>query len=334
MAIISTTSAINEPSDVSAARRAAERLAQRADFDETRTGQVALVVTELATNIIKHAGHGAILITPCYTDTERGIEVLAIDSSHGFSSVQDSMVDGRSTAGSLGNGLGAVRRLSDTFEIFSQPSKGTVAMSRLWSRPPAAAESEFALGALNVAKAGEDTSGDTWYAKVGRHYAAVIVADGLGHGLLAAEASAAAVDAFQRDPHRSPSLTLEDVHRSLRATRGAAVAIATIEFGRDIALFAGLGNIIASIVVDDKRRNLVSHNGIAGHNAHRFQEFSYPMPRNASMVLHSDGLGSHWDPRDYPGLWVRDPSLVAGVLYRDFTRNRDDVTIVVGRRGR
>jgi hypothetical protein len=159
-----------------------------------------------------------------------------------------------------------------------------------------------------------------------------MVADGLGHGLLAAEAAAAAVDVFVRDPLRTPSLTLEEMHRALRPTRGAAVAVAAIEFERDLAVFAGLGNIVGSIVVDHTRRNLVSHNGTAGHAARRMHEYSYPMTPESTLVLHSDGLRTDWNPADYSELWTSDPSVIAGVLYRDFTRGRDDVTVVVGKR--
>jgi hypothetical protein len=190
----------------------------------------------------------------------------------------------------------------------------------------------IAFGAINIAKPGEETCGDGWAVEIGRHHAAVMVADGLGHGLLAAEAAAAAVDVFVRDPLRTPSLALEEMHRALRPTRGAAIAVAAIEFERDTAVFAGLGNIVGSIIIDNTRRNLVSNNGTAGHAARRMQEYSYPMEPHSTLVLHSDGLGTNWNPADYPDLWTSDPSIVAGVLYRDFTRGRDDVTVVVGRR--
>ncbi|HET7217784.1 MAG TPA: ATP-binding protein [Vicinamibacterales bacterium] len=333
MAMTSVSIAVNAPPDAAAARRAAEDAARRSHFDVTRTGQVAIVVTELATNILKHAQHGEILVTPCRNDAHRGLEVLAIDRAPGIADLGAALVDGRSTAGTLGQGLGAIRRLANDFDIFTQPGKGTVALARVWARHDAAIGAQaLTIGAVNVAKPGEEACGDAWSARIGPHYATLMVADGLGHGLLAAEASAAAIGTFERDPLRSPSLTLDDVHLALRSTRGAAVAIAAIEFGRDIVAYAGLGNIAASLVVDQSRRSLVSHNGTAGHVARKLQEFSYPMPPAASLVIHSDGLGSHWNPADYSGLWSRDPAVAAGVLYRDFTRRRDDVTVVVGRR--
>ena len=95
--------------------------------------------------------------------------------------------------------------------------------------------------------------------------------------------------------------------------------------------YAGLGNIAGAIVGDAPVRHMVSHNGTAGHEARKFEEFTYPWPEGALVVVHSDGLATHWDLGRYPGLMQREPSLVAGVLYRDFSRRRDDVTVVVVR---
>ena len=325
---------VSDASGAAAARRSAEGMASRLGFDSTRTGQLAIVVMELATNIVKHAKQGEILLAAC-GDGVRGIEILALDKGKGVVNVEQSLVDGRSTAGSLGHGLGAIRRMADAFEIYSQPAKGTAALARLWPKHTGTRDAEsFSLGVVNVAKSGESVCGDAWSAKVVPHAASILVADGLGHGLLAAEASSAAVSEFERDPLRAPSRGLEDVHRALRPTRGAAVAIAGLDFERDVARFAGVGNIAGAIIDGETRRSLVSHNGTAGHIARHLHEFSYPLVRSSVLVMHSDGLGSSWNAADYAGLWNRDPALVAGVLYRDFTRHRDDVTVLVGRRNR
>ena len=63
----------------------------------------------------------------------------------------------------------------------------------------------------------------------------------------------------------------------------------------------------------------------------RVQEFTYPWPPGAILVLHSDGLLSHWTLDRHPGLAARHPMLLAGILYRDFRRGRDDTTVVVAR---
>jgi hypothetical protein len=93
-----------------------------------------------------------------------------------------------------------------------------------------------------------------------------------------------------------------------------------------------LGNIAGSIVTDDApRRQMVSHNGTAGHQGRRIQEFTYPWSRTSLLILHSDGVSTHWSLEKYPALTLRRPSLVAGVLFRDFGRGRDDASVVVVR---
>ncbi|HEY7497475.1 MAG TPA: ATP-binding SpoIIE family protein phosphatase [Vicinamibacterales bacterium] len=325
---------VEDSSHVAAARRGAVWAAERAGFDETRAGQVAIVATELATNILKHAGRGEMLVSDCGAGAARGLEILALDAGPGLPHLDRSIRDGHSTTGSLGLGLGAVSRLSDAFDVFSLPGKGSVVLARLRARPGEAHAGAFAIAGISVALAGEEACGDDWVADVGRHRTSVLVADGLGHGLLAADAAAAAVREFSRDPHRSPAAMLEDLHNALRATRGAALGVAHIDLEKDLVTFAGLGNIGGAIVANGSRKNLTTHNGIAGYSARHVQEFGYPLPREAVIVLNSDGLGSHWSPADYPGLWVKDPALIAGAIYRDFTRRRDDATVVVGTRRR
>jgi anti-sigma regulatory factor (Ser/Thr protein kinase) len=323
---------VRDPSHVAAARRGVIRLAESIGFDQNRAGQAALVATELATNILKHAKDGEVLATECRHGHHRGVEILAVDLGPGLADLSVAIRDGHSTTGSLGQGLGAVRRASDHFEVFSQPSRGTAALSRLWDTTrTSVTHSGFIIGGVSVAKAGEELCGDAWSVDIGHARASLILADGLGHGLLASEAAAAAVEAFARQPGRQPSVVLEDVHLALRPTRGAAVGICTISLGGDGLQFAGLGNIAGAIVVENARRNFVSHNGTAGHTARHMHEFNYELPAGAAVVMHSDGLGSQWNPADYPGLWTHDPSLIAGVLYRDFTRRRDDVTVIVSR---
>jgi hypothetical protein len=159
----------------------------------------------------------------------------------------------------------------------------------------------------------------------------VLVVDGLGHGTEAAVAANAAVSQFQDSSTEPPADILAAVHRAMRHTRGGAVAVARIEWESATVTFAGLGNIAGAIIgVTGEARRLVSHNGIAGHNARRVQSFDYPCP-DGVLIMHSDGVGTRWSMDDYPGLVNAHPMLIAGVLYRDYTRGRDDATVVVAR---
>lgn len=326
---------VNDVSLVAEPRRAAQWLASRLEFPEERVGRTALVVSELGTNLAKHARGGEMLMRPLTAEDgdAEGLEIVALDKGPGIPDVALSQRDGYSTSGTLGHGLGAVRRQADWVEIYTQPN-GTAIAARLWrQRPPrAGAGARVEIGAVHVSKTGEEVCGDAWSWRMRDSRLAVFIADGLGHGLPAHEAAEAAVRVFTGAHESPPARLVEDVHQALKPTRGAAVASLSIDLERAVAAFSGLGNITATIVLaNGSRHNMVSHNGTAGHTAARIQEFMYPVPRNAIVVMCSDGMSSHWDFNRYPGLATRSASVIAGVLYRDFSRRRDDVTVVVVR---
>jgi serine phosphatase RsbU (regulator of sigma subunit) len=158
-----------------------------------------------------------------------------------------------------------------------------------------------------------------------------MVVDGLGHGPLAANAAQEALRIFSSHQNFSPAQIIEATHHTLRATRGAAVAVAAINQAQQQIQYCGVGNIAGTILSTTGSRSLVSHNGIVGHELRRVQEFTYPWPENALLVMHSDGLMSRWNLAAYPGLSTRHPSIISGVLYRDFNRGYDDVTVVVAK---
>jgi anti-sigma regulatory factor (Ser/Thr protein kinase) len=323
---------VTEPSEIAEPRRVVLWLASHLDFPEERAGRAALVLSELATNLVKHARGGEILLRALARDADGpGMEILAIDKGPGMTNVVESSRDGHSTAGSLGHGLGAISRQADWSDIYTD-STGTVIAARVFSQPPPRASTlpAYEVAGVQVAKAGEIACGDAWAFRIRPERLAIFVADGLGHGLPAFEAAQAAIQTFDAVSESPPRRVIEDVHAALRATRGAAVASLAVDLERGAAMFAGLGNISGTVLLPTGRRHsMVSHNGTAGHNATRVQEFSYPVPPGASIVLASDGLSTHWDLAPYPGLRRRSASVIAGVLYRDFSRRRDDVSVVV-----
>ena len=322
---------VEDVSQVASARRLAIGLAQGLDFDETTAGRAALVATELATNLVKHARDGQMLLSAVQWAERPAVEILALDRGPGMSSVERCFEDGYSTAGSPGTGLGAVRRLAVGLDVDSRP-EGTVVLARITaSRAGVPSGGGVITSGISVPCPGEDRSGDAWdhERRADRH--TFLVVDGLGHGPDAARTAEACVDAFRARPGLAPAARVEALHAALRATRGAAVAVVEIDPGRRIVRFAGLGNITASIHGDGAVRHLVSHHGTAGHVARTIGEYTYPWPARALLIVHSDGLASLRYLERYPGLLARDPGIVAGVLYRDFGRRRDDATVLVAR---
>ncbi|RUT09707.1 TorS-related protein [Dulcicalothrix desertica PCC 7102] len=323
---------ITESSQTGEARRAAIALATRLGFEETQRGKVGIVVTEIANNLVQHAEGGVLLLRVLKQDLAVGIEVLSLDKGSGMVNVDECLQDGFSTAGTSGNGMGAIRRLSNLFEIYSIPNQGTALLAHLWSNSATkSAEKTLEIGVICLPKRGEDVSGDTWACEVVNRRSLLLVVDGLGHGPVAASAAILAVRIFTDDLYRSPGAYVEAAHAALRSTRGAVLAIAEIDFEQQSVRFAGIGNIAATIFSFTEHRNLLSHNGTVGHEIGKIQEFSYPWFENGLLIMHSDGLSAKWRLSSYPGLSQKHPSLIAGVLYRDFNRERDDVTVLVAK---
>jgi anti-sigma regulatory factor (Ser/Thr protein kinase) len=315
------------------ARRKALALASLMDFGELRRGQLAIVVTEAAANIAAHAERGELLLVPWRFRDDAGIDVLALDNGKGIADVGQSLEDGYSTAGSAGQGLGAISRLANALQIYSASGIGTALLARVVRESSTADQSasDYAVGAVSLAVSGETQCGDAWSVDFTPNRSIYIVADGLGHGPFAAEAAREAVRVFQEGPHLSPVRILTDAHLALAKTRGAAVAIAEILHDKAVVNYAGVGNISGSIYDGRKTRSMVSMNGTLGHSIGRMQDFSYSWEKSSSLIMHSDGLATRWNMDQYPGLAGRHPALLAGVLYRDFCRKRDDVTILISR---
>jgi len=322
---------ITDTSQIGEARRAATRLAEDLQFNATDAGRVSIIATELATNLVRHATTGgSILMLAQESAGEKHLEITAIDSGPGMADVQRCLQDGFSTAGTPGNGLGAVRRLADQMDLLSSPT-GTAIWCRIAAQAPAQKHTErsFAFGAVCVPAPMEILCGDAWRIERAPGRASILVADGLGHGPSAFEAAEAVAGIFDKNPFDSPRSLIEAAHSAISGTRGAAVAIANIDLQAGKLIYAGVGNISGSLLTAGASRGLFSHNGIVGHQVRKVQEFEYPFDAQSMLIMHSDGLQTRWSLEKYPGLARRHPAVIAGVLYRDFKRGKDDATVIV-----
>ncbi len=320
---------VTERSQVSAARLEARSLTIQLGFSEEDTYRTGLVVTELATNLVKHTtAGGELLLRAIDGDPPAQIELLAVDRGPGIVDLGRALRDGVSSGTSPGTGLGAIQRLADTFDIHSSPA-GTAIFARVRAGRHPGAASAFEIGAVSVPMQGELVCGDLWRGTATGDELTVVVADGLGHGPSAYEAALAVLQSF--DSALEPRAAVERVHAAVRHTRGAAGAVAKVARGARTLTFAGLGNVSGLVQGTASRHQMVSINGTLGHHAPTFRAYSYPWSAESLLVMFSDGLGSHWDLTRYPGLTSRHPALVAAVLYRDFSRQRDDVTVVVAK---
>ncbi len=323
---------VSEQSQTGEARRAAAAFAEELQMSETQRGDIALVATEMATNLVKHAGRGHILFRALEQTGQAGLQITSVDRGPGIADVGRALSDGPLASGSLGSGLGTIRRVPDFFDLYSVPGAGTVVSAEFWHRTKHSGTSwPIRVGVVSEPIRGEEVCGDGWYVRNSENGALLMVVDGLGHGILASEAAREAEGAIASSKAASLTEILTDVHDALKKTRGAALALAKIDIEKGLLTFAGVGNIGAAIVAKGSGRGLASHNGTVGHQMQRVQEFTYPWNPDSILVMHSDGLVSRWDLERYPGVWNKPASVIAALLHRDFNRGRDDVTVLVAK---
>ncbi|WP_320777392.1 SpoIIE family protein phosphatase [Streptomyces sp. CRN 30] len=338
---------VHDSTRVRDARVAAEHASAAAGLDGSRTAAASLVATELATNLLRHAAGGRVLVEvvppPVLVagqDAAPVVQIAAVDHGPGIADVAAAFDDGFSTADSLGAGLGTCRRAADDFALHSVVGRGTVALARIGAPVPAAAPGGRSLtagvraGGVNVPFGGAEYSGDAWGWVAAEDRVTLMLADGLGHGPEAARASTAAVDALRGAAGLGPGETLRLLHGALSGTRGAAVAVAQVDLRAGRLRFAGVGDIGARLCAAGKWRALVSRPGIVGvHRPGTLREEEADWADDRLLVLHSDGLPSRWTPPPEACRPAVDPAVTAAVTVRDAVSSarpvRDDTTVAV-----
>jgi len=322
---LSTSVPITDGTSVGEARRAGMTTAERLGFSETRCGEFALLASEVSRNVLVHGGGGQTIIQGRKNGSGPVAQILALDKGPGIRDVAKAMGDGYSTAGTMGAGLGAMKRIADSLEIFSG-ERGTVVFMEVGEKKE---QGELQLTGLAVPYPGEFLCGDAWSRVQQRHRTLIMLVDGLGHGRDAAVAANEAISTFHKHAERGPAQILSYVHDALKKTRGAAAAIAAIDPEDKSVTYAGVGNTGCVVLGHGSSRSLVSHNGTLGAATPRLQEFRVEWPAEGVLIMHSDGLQTRWDLSAYPGILARHPAVIAGVLLRDFRRQRDDASVVV-----
>jgi anti-sigma regulatory factor (Ser/Thr protein kinase) len=312
---------VEDASAVAACRQAVQNMAERLRFPAARIGQLALAVTEAASNLHKHAEQGSLLLCVNRDGPQPGIDLVTIDAGPGVRDVSAALRDGHSTAGTLGIGLGAIQRLADFADLYSRPGHGTSLVARFCVSPPV---SQPRWAGLIRPITGETECGDAYGVVPADGAVTAVLCDGLGHGPLAAAAAAAGVAAVLDDP---AAALLERVHQRMSGTRGGAVGV--VQVSGQLARFAGLGNVAASIVSDGQRKSMVSIPGIAGVQARTIRQFEYDVPPGSAVIVHSDGVSSRWEAAALPALEARDPLLIAAVLLAEAGVHRDDAGVLV-----
>jgi anti-sigma regulatory factor (Ser/Thr protein kinase) len=329
-----TTIEVIEQSQVSQVRRLVVEIARSQAMSEEDIGRAALVATEISTNLVKYGQKGAVTICPYVDEGSVGVQMIAMDHGPGFPDFHASTRDGYSTGGSMGIGLGVVMRGSDVFDTYTPPGQGSALLARVARQrvAPGPTKARLAIGSRRAPKRGEVECGDAWAHTASGRWDRLCLVDGLGHGPLAAVASAAAITAFlEAGENATPQDVIQSCHAAMNTTRGAVMAVVAIDQQAGRFLFAGVGNITGMVHSAQGVNHLLSTEGIVGYQMRTVRVVERTWSAGDSVVMSSDGLTTRWSLARYPGLLQRHAALIAAVLFRDHGADTDDATVVVAK---
>ena len=317
---------IKRRSDITLAVMATLRPSFLQAFPSDERGMIGTVVSELATNIVKYAGQGVIRMRALEQEGKFGVRVEAIDQGPGIADLETALKDGFSTGGTLGLGLPAVCRLTDTFDITCPPGGGTHIEAVRWCRRPVrkvaglgnaaraplrpaakpAAVATAPAGPLqlkiqtrNRAYRGLKMSGDRAWSLETSGYALLVQLDGTGHGPQADHAAARIIERIEEQASKWPTQPSADVmlplldacHQAAMGTVGAAITLALVDRLRHTLHYVGVGNTCA-MVFSPSGWEGIARTGVLGQRYSRPTVTSQLLRRGESVVTFSDGLSS------------------------------------------
>lgn len=321
---------IADPSQIGEVRRFAIQLCQEIGCDEVAIGRATIIINELATNLLKHVGSGEILLQVDHSLSSKALEIISLDRGSGLSDVNLCFSDGYSTSATAGTGLGAVRRQADQCDLYTS-DKGTAIFASVRNSREMLAKPRFYFGGICLPIKGEQVSGDGWVYRDLGDQKIILVADGLGHGLLAHQASLSAIETLKERREVPDVLQLmQEIHFRLKSTRGAAVSVSRLNLETEEMNYLSIGNVRTVIVSAEETKSLIFQAGTLGLQFRTFKPLTASIPKDSKIIIHSDGLTQRWDLKQYPGLAYRHPGLICAILYRDFSRGTDDITVLAG----
>ena len=307
-------------------------IAVGANFPDAKVGELDIIVAELVSNLVKHAGGGQLLVKLTEESGVQGIELISIDDGPGMTDVSRMVADGVSTKNTLGQGLGAMKRLSDVFQVYSQKDWGTIILIRLYkeSLPRFKKTPAEEIRSVEVSKPGETSCGDGFYFTTTKDHIKIFLGDGLGHGPEAARAVMEAGKAFLDCTDTDPKEIIGYINSEVKKTRGLVGTVAVFDLRTKKWRICGVGNISTKIMSPANGKNLMAYNGIIGLNVPRTlncHEVDYE--KGQHIIMCSDGIKSKWDTIKYAAIQRYDASVLSAALIKDFARLTDDMSVAV-----
>ena len=329
-----TSFAADDRSYFSLTRREIHRMAKQCGIPEARLNEIDIIVSELTSNLEKHTiGGGEILAGIFDEDDNCYLEIICIDNGPGFRNIEKMMADGYSSSGTLGQGLGSIKRLSDVFDVYSLAGWGTLVLSRVYKEVPvivSPARGAVIFKPLVVAKPREKVSGDGSFIQRLENGFKVLVADGLGHGPDANHAVNEAVKAFRECTETTAANTIRHLHQAIKTTRGVVANVIFYQAHTRTWCAAGVGNIDTKWIGGLNVKPQMCYNGIVGHNLpNTINDVCLPQQEYQQFIACSDGIRSRWEPTKLPMITRHDPIILAAAIYKEYARRTDDMSVVI-----
>jgi anti-sigma regulatory factor (Ser/Thr protein kinase)/serine/threonine protein phosphatase PrpC len=329
--ITSAHISVGQSFDSAAAQQTSREIAVKLGFAPAAAEEIALAVTELASNFISHAHSGMLTLRLLDTGDRMGIEVEADDQGPGMRN-QERLFPGSDPIGNgLDYGLDSVKRLMDEIEIGSTAALGTRILCRRWLNPkvdPAMKKDHpWQVGVATRPCHLAAANGDAFVIRECAGHLLAGVIDGLGHGEAAQQAALAAQAYVQSHPEMPLDQLFRGVNSACRGTRGVVMALARFASPTEMTL-ANLGNIEMRTWTSSERFEIVVQRGFLGAQEDQVRVQKHRWDPKWMFVLHSDGLRAQWQWSDFPGLQHGPPQAAANELLKTLAKDDDDATVL------
>ncbi|HQU14694.1 MAG TPA: SpoIIE family protein phosphatase [Gammaproteobacteria bacterium] len=308
-------------------------VSRRMGYSEVLRERMELVCNEMMSNQVKYAiGSGWVQLWET-NEPKPALDLFAIDRGPGVFNLPAAMVDGYSTSGSLGKGLGAIRRLAHESEFYTLP-KGLEPESpwhgfAIWARfyvDERVPQSTYELGMYLRAYQDSTHNGDGIFVRHTNGRVQWLHMDGLGHGLEAAQVVDGNADLLEEE--LPLEVLIERLSRRLEGGRGAVGMAVSLDAHEQSGAICGVGDMAAFLISNGQKRVISFSPGILGHAHRSLDKTALAFPRQALMITASDGMRRNWSLQTFPSLWRLHPQLIALLMGAVASRVNDDQSIL------
>jgi len=336
---------INSEADIGACRRKAVTLSSEIGFDKTKAAEIAILVTEMVSNVVKHGKNKGRLVACEIVDDldNKAIEVWCFDAGDGFRDFTDALRDGNSAVNTLGVGLGSIRRFSDELEFNPKVKKDKEEIylsdnnvfkncirSRKWipRKKTLRRHHQLDIGLATRCKPGEQLNGDAIVVvHLDSNTTVAAVIDGLGHGKEAHFASHLAKEQIVQKAELPLTTLMQHIHNSIKGTRGCVIGLIKINTKMEKLFFSGIGNIECFVVHKGLKKSLLSFGGIMGHNMRTPRVFEADFILDDMVCLYSDGIVSRWNIEELKE--ENNNQEKVNIVLNKYSRTNDDASILI-----